>query len=105
MRHLSTHLALCLTLAACSRKADIVVTHGKVWSGLSTGAAQPGSVAIAGDTILAVGDSAEIAKYVGSDTRVIDAGGGLVLPGFNDSHTHFVDGGFQLVSIDLRDAA
>src|SRR5919197_173627 len=33
------------------------------------------------------------------------ARGGLVLPGFVDGHTHFVDGGFQLASVDLRDAA
>jgi len=97
-------LAVCLS-AACSPKADLLITHGMVWTGLSTGNPQPGEVAIRGGTILAVGDSATLARYVGGGTRVIDARGGLVAPGFADGHTHFISGGFQLASIDLRDAA
>ncbi|PYO85660.1 MAG: amidohydrolase, partial [Gemmatimonadetes bacterium] len=83
----------------------LLITHGMVWTGLSTGNPQPGAVAIRGGTILAVGDSATLARYVGRGTRVIDARGGLVAPGFADGHTHFISGGFQLASIDLRDAA
>jgi len=97
-------LAVC-SGAACSPKADLLVTHGMVWTGLSTGNPQPGGVAIRGGTILAVGDSASLARYVGRGTTVIDARGGLVAPGFADGHTHFIGGGFQLASIDLRDAA
>jgi len=95
---------LCLSLAACGRKADLVVTGGLVWTGLSSGGPQPGAVAIAGGKVLAVGDSAEIARSSGPATRVIRAGGGLVMPGFADGHTHFIGGGFQLASVDLRDA-
>jgi len=101
--------ALCLALAACgpppSRTADIVITGGLVWTGLSSDGPQPGAVAIAAGKILAMGDSAAVARYVGSGTRVIRADGGLVTPGFADGHTHFIDGGFQLASVDLRDAA
>jgi len=97
-------LALAL-LAACGSKADIVIQGGPVWTGLSTGRGQPGAVAIAAGKILAVGDSAQIARYVGSKTEVLRANGGLIMPGFADGHTHFVDGGFQLASVDLRDAA
>jgi len=89
----------------CARKADLVIQGGSVWTGLSTGRGQPGAVAIADGKILAVGDSAEIARYVGSRTQVLQAKGGLVMPGLADGHTHFVDGGFQLASIDLRNAA
>jgi predicted amidohydrolase YtcJ len=96
---------LALVLTACGSKADTVIQGGMVWTGLSSGEAQPGAVAIQGGKILAAGDSATIAKYVGSRTLVIDARGGLVMPGFADGHTHFVDGGFQLASLDLRDAA
>src|SRR5260370_14411909 len=92
-------------VSACGPKADIVVTHGLVWTGLSTGRGQPGAVAIGAGKILAVGDSGEIARYVGSNTKVLDARGGLVMPGFADGHTHFIDGGFQLAWINLRDAA
>ncbi len=94
-----------LALAGCGRKADLVIRGGTVWTGLSTGRGQPGAVAIANGKILAVGDSAEIARYVGATTRVLRADGGMVLPGFADGHTHFIDGGFQLASVDLRDAA
>lgn len=41
----------------------------------------------------------------GPDTRRVDAGGRVLLPGFNDAHTHFLSGGFQLASVDLRSAA
>jgi predicted amidohydrolase YtcJ len=93
-------------LVACGgNTADTVITHGMVWTGLSSGDARPGAVAIKAGKILAVDDSAAIARYIGSSTTVIDAHGGLVMPGFADGHTHFVDGGFQLASLDLRNAA
>ncbi len=55
-RRLSLGL-LCLTLAACARQADIIVTGGMVWTGLSNGAPQKGAVALANGKILAVGDT------------------------------------------------
>jgi hypothetical protein len=82
--------------------ADLVV-YGRVWTGDS---ARPwaGAVAVAGDTISAVGDSAEIAPLVGPETKVLSNGSAMVTPGFMDGHLHFVDGGFQLASVDLRPA-
>src|SRR6059036_3166354 len=103
-RHVQVGL-LCVSLAACGRPADIVIRGGMVWTGLSSGAAQRGVVAIAAGKILAVGDSAAIARYVGSRTQVIHAHGRLVIPGLADGHTHFIGGGFQLASVDLHDAA
>ena len=92
-------------VAGCSTapKADLVV-YGRVWTGDST---RPwaGAVASRGDTILAVGDSAEVAPLVGGKTERIEAGQGLVAPGFMDGHVHLLSGGFQLASVDLRDAA
>jgi predicted amidohydrolase YtcJ len=105
VRRTQCAVLLMLSLAACGRKADIVIQGGAVWTGLSTGRGQPGAVAIGDGKILAVGDSAAIARYIGSKTEVLDAKGGLVLPGFADGHTHFISGGFQLASVDLRDAA
>ena len=98
-------LVVAVTVAACTPKADLVIQGGSVWTGLSTGRGVPGTVAIANGKILAVGDSAEVARYVGAQTRVLRADGGLVVPGLADGHTHFIDGGFQLASVDLRDAA
>ncbi|HJS48386.1 MAG TPA: amidohydrolase family protein, partial [Gemmatimonadales bacterium] len=98
-------LVLLLALAACAPAtppADLVV-FGRVWTG-DTAHPSAGGIAVRGDTIVAVGDSAGIARLVGQGTEVIANGGGLVTPGFADGHTHFTDGGFQLVSVDLRDA-
>src|SRR5256712_14127344 len=96
---------LCLSLTACRQTADLVIQGGAVWTGLSSGAPQPGAVAIGGGKVLAVGDSAAVARYLGARTRVMRADGGLVMPGFADGHTHFIGGGFQLASVDLRGAA
>ncbi|MGH7538604.1 MAG: amidohydrolase [Gemmatimonadales bacterium] len=93
-----------LLLAACGPTADTVVTGGMVWTGLSSGQPQPGAIAVRNGKILAVGDSTAIAKYVDAKTQRLDARGGLVLPGFADGHSHFIEGGFQLASLDLRDA-
>ncbi|MGH9880943.1 MAG: amidohydrolase, partial [Pyrinomonadaceae bacterium] len=62
------------------------------------------AVAVLGNRILAVGSDKDINKLAGLGTRVIDAKKQLVLPGFNDSHVHFLSGGFQLSSVDLREA-
>jgi predicted amidohydrolase YtcJ len=86
-------------------KADIVITGGVVWTGLSSGGPHPGAVALARGKVLAIGEDTSLARYVGSTTERIQANGGLVMPGFTDGHTHFVDGGFQLASVDLRTAA
>jgi len=68
--------------------------------------AQPSAeaVAIYANRIVAVGSTKDISKLAGPNTRTIDAKGRLLLPGFNDAHTHFLSGGFQLSSVDLRDA-
>jgi predicted amidohydrolase YtcJ len=77
--------------------ADLVVINANV---RTMDAQRPTAEAVA-----VVGTSEEIKRLAGARTRVIDAGGALVLPGFNDAHVHFLSGGFQLASVDLRDAA
>ena len=62
------------------------------------------AIAIYQNHIVAVGSTRDIKALAGNTTRVIDAKQRLVLPGFNDAHTHFLSGGFQLSSVDLRDA-
>jgi predicted amidohydrolase YtcJ len=81
---------------------DLVV-YGRVWTGDS---AKPwaGAVAVAGDTVVDVGDSARVARMAGPATRVMSGGKGMVVPGFMDGHVHFLSGGFQLISVDLRSA-
>ena len=89
-------------LAQSKPAADLVITNAKVWTGDK---ARPTAQAIAviGDRIVAVGSNAEVDVLRGSTTKVIDARGKLLLPGFNDAHVHFVDGGLQLDSVQLND--
>lgn len=100
-------LALLLPLAACSNPdrehGAALVIYGPIWTGDET-APTATAVAIRGDTIVAVGDSAEIATWVSTGTEVISTTG-MVVPGFGDGHVHLLDGGLQLSSVDLRDAA
>jgi predicted amidohydrolase YtcJ len=89
--------------AAASLTADLIIINANVHTmDLKRPAAS--AMAILGNRIVAVGANDEIEQLAASTTRVIDARGQLVLPGFNDAHVHFMSGGFQLSSVDLRDA-
>ena len=84
---------LIVVLGACccnawATEASLILVNGKVWT---ENPAQPTAqvVALDGSRILAVGENAAIRKFAGPDTRVLDLGGRLLLPGFNDSHVHF----------------
>lgn len=95
-----------LLLASCSKHpvAEHVVI-GKIWTG---NPANPWAEALAtrGDTLVAVGSKQELAPWIGDSTQVVRVPEGqLITPGFIDTHTHFIDGGFRLSSVQLRDAA
>jgi predicted amidohydrolase YtcJ len=83
--------------------ADMVVLHGRVYTQDSK---QPWAEALAihGDKIVAVGDDASVEKFRRPDTKVIDAAGRLVLPGFVDCHIHFMDGSLSLGRVNLEGA-
>jgi predicted amidohydrolase YtcJ len=83
--------------------ADLIITNAKVWT-VDRGHPTAQAVAVLGDRIVAVGANHDIEAWHGANTRVIDAKGKLLLPGFNDAHVHFVSGGTQLDSVQLNDA-
>jgi predicted amidohydrolase YtcJ len=85
-------------------EADLVIVNGNVHT-LDAGRPVAEAVAVYGGRVVAVGTSEFIGRFKGAGTKVIDARGALVLPGFNDSHVHFLSGGFQLSSVDLRDSS
>lgn len=87
-----------------SPAADLALVNGRLWTGNKS---QPISEALAsrGGRIVAIGSTEDIKKLIDSNTRVIDLEGKLALPGFIDSHTHFIEAGFHLLSVDLRDAS
>src|ERR1051326_5424961 len=83
--------------------ADLIIVNAKVHT-MDRHAPAAEAVAIYRNRIVAIGSTKEIRKLAGPNTKQIDAKGQLVLPGFNDAHTHFMSGGFQLSSVDLRNA-
>jgi predicted amidohydrolase YtcJ len=98
-------LSGCATQMTTRNDVTLAIVNGRVWTGNPR---QPwaSGIAVAGDRILSVGSSAEIAKLARAsrEAQVIDANGGMVTPGFIDSHVHFLTGGFSLSSVQLRDA-
>lgn len=83
--------------------ADLVVLHGRIYT-LDSKQPWAQALAIRADKIVAVGDDAAIGKFRGPDTKVIDAAGQLVLPGFVDCHIHFMDGSLSLGRVNLEGA-
>ena len=83
--------------------ADLIVTHANIYT-VDRRHPRAEAVAVIGERIVAVGSRAEIDSWRGAATRVIDARGRLLLPGFNDSHVHFTDGGADLAAVQLNDA-
>jgi predicted amidohydrolase YtcJ len=99
-------VAALLAVAAAAQSqpaADLIITHANVWT-VDPAYPKAEAVAILGDRIVAAGTEAEVAAWRGPKTQVLDAGGKLLLPGFNDSHVHFVSGGAQLDNVQLNDA-
>jgi predicted amidohydrolase YtcJ len=97
--------ALLMSLLASSLSAadpaDLVLLGGRVWPG--KGLARGTALAARGERIVAVGSDEAVRGLIGPKTRAVELRGRLVVPGFNDAHVHFIDGGFGLLSVDLRD--
>src|SRR5438094_2670365 len=84
--------------------ATLIITNAAVYT-VDKQHPRAEAMAVVGDRIVAVGSRAEIDLWRGPETKVIDAGRKLLLPGFNDAHVHFIQGGAQLDQVQLTDAA
>ena len=97
-------LTLGLAAAAAPAPADLVLIHGKVHTeDASRSLAQ--ALAIRGNTIVAVGTDESVAAFVGPNTRTVDLGGRVVLPGIIDAHTHPAQSAQDLGKCSLDDKA
>jgi predicted amidohydrolase YtcJ len=94
----------CISYAATkSSTADVILIHARIYT---VNPQQPWAEALAirDGKILAVGKEDEISQYRGTSTKVINAKGRLVLPGFTDCHVHFMDGSFSLEQVNVESA-
>ena len=108
--HSASHVAaLILTLGAFATPgvsraqatpADLVLRNGKIVT-MDPKTPRAQAIAITGDRVTAVGTDATIHRYVGPRTRVIDLHGYLAVPGFNESHGHFMGLGSSLTQLKL----
>src|SRR5262245_48687917 len=106
---------LALLISACSSDPErrtpataaapavtLAIVNARIWTG-DTAAPWAEAIAVRGDRVAAVGSTDEIRTLAAGITPT-DAGGRLIVPGFIDTHVHFLDGGFRLASVQLRDA-
>src|SRR5437016_10455940 len=104
---IASYLLMSINFAAHANNpsfaADLIIVNGNIRT-MDRNYPSAEAIAIHGNRIIAIGSNDEIKRLSGANTKVIDAQGQLVLPGFNDAHVHFMSGGFQLSSVDLRDA-
>src|SRR3954462_9456853 len=104
MKVLFCFFLLCAAVAGQNRpSAELIVTNANIYT-VDKSQPKAEAVAVIADRIVAVGTAADVDAWRGSTTKVIDAGGKLLLPGFNDAHVHFISGGQALDSVQLNDA-
>ncbi|MFN2411521.1 MAG: amidohydrolase, partial [Pyrinomonadaceae bacterium] len=85
-----------------AQSIDLVVTNARIRT-MGKARQSATAMAVSGNRIVAVTDG-DVKAMIGPNTKVIDAKGRLVIPGFNDAHVHFLETGNQLSSVDLRSA-
>jgi predicted amidohydrolase YtcJ len=81
--------------------ADLVFKNGNIYT---VNERQPTAqaVAVKGDRIVFVGSNADVQKYVGAKTRVIDLNGKTMVPGMTDAHHHLSGVGFREMRLNLE---
>ena len=102
---------LCCAVAAMHAedlklKADTIYVHGNIYTGVEIKASfqaieRAQAIAVRGNRIAAVGNEAEVLRWKGPKTEVINLDGHFVMPGFNDAHLHLAEGGFERQTVNL----
>ena len=107
MKKLLPIIALATLIFSCGQegqKADLIITNAVIWTADEANPSAT-SLVIAGDRILYVGNEQVAMDYNGKNTQLKDANGAFMVPGFIDTHVHFLTGGQNLSSVQLRTAA
>ena len=88
-------------MVSCARnRADTVYINGSIWTGVES-ASRAQAIAVTGEYLVAVGSNENVEHLKDSNTKIVDLQGRFVVPGLMDAHTHFMDGGFQLVRLNF----
>ncbi len=91
------------TAAPClAQDADLIVRNARIWTG-DPARPRAEAIAVRGERLIAVGTNADAERHRAAHTRVIDAGGRFITPGFIDDHTHFAQAGALLIGANLLD--
>jgi predicted amidohydrolase YtcJ len=88
---------------AANGSADLILVNGAVYT-LDGVRRWARAVAIGNGRILAVGSDADARALTGPRTELIDLGGRMLLPGFQDAHVHPPASGVDMLLCDLHDA-
>ena len=110
LARLAGHALLVVLTAALAARAgegprpaaDLIVSDAKIWTG-DAQRPQAQALAVLNGRIVAVGDDRDVMAWRGPATRVVQAAGKRLVPGFNDAHVHLVLGGTALDSLQLHD--
>jgi len=97
---------ICLFLQNCKPKnaaPDILITHATIWNDGKL--LDFDAISVKNEYIVSIGKSDDLIKTASAQTRIINAQSGLICPGFIDAHVHFLQAGFNLSSVQLRDAS
>ncbi len=86
---------LSVSTALAADPADVVFRHGAIYRASAKGPQWAEAVAIRGGSFVAVGRDADVAKYIGPSTTVVDLQGRMAMPGLNDAHAHPIDGAYE----------
>jgi hypothetical protein len=83
--------------------ADLLLIHGRIYTANPN---QPWveTVAVSADRVMGVGSAEATSVYRGNNTKIIDLGGRMAMPGMIDTHTHFLWGSYGLAGVQLYDA-
>lgn len=88
---------------APNRTADLAFVNGRVVT-MDAERRRASSVAVSQGQIVAIGPDVEVGELIGSGTEVVDLGGRLLVPGFQDAHVHPPSSGFEMLHCNLSEA-
>src|SRR5919106_6023730 len=101
---LATVLLASLMTGLHAQEADLIVRNARIWTGDST-RPRAEALGVRGERLIAVGSNADVDRHRSPRTRVIDAGGRFITPGFIDDHTHFSQAGALLIGANFLDVS